>query len=131
MPRKYLPDVRDSILGGGVADRRILVGMGWESISSRSGSARYVMSSFREELKIQNIIALLFVNYIGLVIISNIPEIFLTWDLTSYYSCQKSGYLKKHFQHLKSHLMLTRCSCRRYMSRHYKLELDVRGLKEP
>ena len=25
---KYLPDVRDSILGGGVADRRILVGMG-------------------------------------------------------------------------------------------------------
>ena len=57
---KYLPDVRDSILGGGVADRRIRVGIGWESISSRSGSARYVMSSFRAELEVQNAIAIFF-----------------------------------------------------------------------
>ena len=58
MPQKYLPDVKDSKLGGGVADRRILVGMGWDSISSRSGRARYVISSFRDELKIQNVIAI-------------------------------------------------------------------------
>ena len=64
MSGKYLPDVKDSILGGGVADRRILVGMGWESISSRSGSARYVMSSFRAELKVQNTTAIFFVMYI-------------------------------------------------------------------
>ena len=74
---KYLPDVRDSILGGGVADRRILVGMGWESISSRSGSARYVMSSFRAELKVQNATAIFFVIYIRFKpFISNILEIF-------------------------------------------------------
>ena len=41
------PDVK---MGGGVTDRIVRVGIGWDNISSKSGRARYVMSSLTNEL---------------------------------------------------------------------------------
>ena len=41
------PDVK---MGGGVTDRIVRVGIGWESISFKSGRALYVISSLTKEL---------------------------------------------------------------------------------
>ena len=53
VPFKYVlpplcdPDVK---MGGGVTDRIVRVGIGWESISFKSGRALYVISSLTKEL---------------------------------------------------------------------------------
>ena len=40
----------DAKMGGGVTDRIIRVGIGWDTISSKSGRALYVISSLTNEL---------------------------------------------------------------------------------
>ena len=53
VPLEYiLPPLCDPAvkMGGGVTDRIVLVGIGWDNISSKSGRALYVMSSLTSEL---------------------------------------------------------------------------------